>query len=118
MTADGFSLDDKRTPLLDAAKLGPVPEEALTAEEQAKNNLPDILARWDDLVAEADRTRTAQSFMVKAEEIAATDSWDLSLTLNRAIGGMHALRHQLLTQLNSADALFTSLQHRAFRGEL
>ncbi|WP_111557460.1 type I restriction-modification system subunit M [Paracoccus sediminilitoris] len=79
MTADGFSLDDKRTPLLDAAKLGPVPEEALMAEEHAKNNLPDILARWDDLPAEADRPRTAQSFMVKAEEIAATGSWDLSL---------------------------------------
>lgn len=79
MTADGFSLDDKRTPLLDAAKLGPVPEEALTAEEHAKNNLPDILARWDDLAAEADRPRTAQSFMVKADEIAATGSWDLSL---------------------------------------
>lgn len=79
MTADGFSLDDKRTPLLDAAKLGPVSEEPLTAEEHAKNNLPDILARWDDLAAEADRPRTAQSFMVKAEEIAATGSWDLSL---------------------------------------
>ncbi|MCJ8140084.1 type I restriction-modification system subunit M [Falsirhodobacter halotolerans] len=79
MTADGFSLDDKRTPLLDAAKLGPVPEEALTGDEHAKNNLPDILARWDDLAAEADRPRTAQSFMVKAEEIAATGSWDLSL---------------------------------------
>lgn len=79
MTADGFSLDDKRTPLLDAAKLGPVPEEALTPEEHAKNNLPDILARWDDPAAEADRPRTAQSFMVKVEEIAATGSWDLSL---------------------------------------
>lgn len=79
MTADGFSLDDKRTPLLDTTKLGPVPEEALTAEEHAKNNLPDILARWDDLAAEADRPRTAQSFMVTAEEIAATGSWDLSL---------------------------------------
>lgn len=79
MTADGFSLDDKRSPLLDATKLGPVPEEALTAEEHAKNNLPDILARWDALAAEAERPRTAQSFMVKAEEIAATNSWDLSL---------------------------------------
>lgn len=79
MTADGFSLDDKRTPLLDVAKLGPVPEEALAEDEHAKNNLPDILARWDDLPAEADRPRTAQSFMVKAEEIAATGSWDLSL---------------------------------------
>lgn len=79
MTADGFSLDDKRTPLLDAAKLGPVPEEVLTAEEHAKNNLPDILVRWDDLAAEADRPRTAQSFMVKADDISATGSWDLSL---------------------------------------
>ena len=79
MTADGFSLDDKRTPLLDVAKLGPVPEEALTTEEHTKNNLPDILARWNDLAAEADRPRTAQSFMVKADEIAATSSWDLSL---------------------------------------
>lgn len=79
MTADGFSLDDKRTPLLDAAKLGPLPKEALTAEEHVKNNLPDILARWDYLTAEVERPRTAQSFMVKAEEIAATGSWDLSL---------------------------------------
>lgn len=76
---NGFSLDDKRTPLLDAAKLGPVPEETLTTEEHAKNNLPDILTRWDDLAAEADRPRTAQSFIVSAEEIAATGSWDLSL---------------------------------------
>lgn len=79
MTADGFSLDDKRTPLLDVAKLGPMPEEALTAEEHTKNNLPDILARWDDLAAEANRPRTAQSFTVKAEEITATGGWDLSL---------------------------------------
>ncbi|QUS36370.1 type I restriction-modification system subunit M [Falsirhodobacter algicola] len=79
MTADGFSLDDKRTPLLEAAKLGPVPDEALAADEHAKNNLPDILARWDALTAEAARPRTAQSFTVKAEEIAATGSWDLSL---------------------------------------
>lgn len=79
MTADGFSLDDKRTPLLDVAKLGPMPEEALTTEEHTKNNLPDILARWDDLAAEANRPRTAQSFTVKAEEITATGGWDLSL---------------------------------------
>ncbi len=36
MTADGFSLDDKRTPLLVAGKLGPVPEEALTEDEHAR----------------------------------------------------------------------------------
>ena len=50
--ADGWSLDDKRTPLLSEDKLGPVPTTALTAEEHAKNNLPDALARWADIVAQ------------------------------------------------------------------
>ena len=44
--ADGWSLDDKRTPLLPEDKLGPVPRTALTDDEHAKNNLPDVLARW------------------------------------------------------------------------
>ena len=47
--ADGMSLDDKRTELLPAEKLGPVPKVALSADEHAKNNLPDILARWRSL---------------------------------------------------------------------
>ena len=41
--ADGMSLDDKRTELLPPEKLGPVPKVALTADDHAKNNLPDIL---------------------------------------------------------------------------
>ena len=44
--ADGWSLDDKRTPLLPGDKIGPVPRAALSADEHAKNNLPDVLARW------------------------------------------------------------------------
>ena len=44
--ADGWCLDDKRTPLLPDEKLGPVPTQPLTADEHAKNNLPDVLARW------------------------------------------------------------------------
>lgn len=47
--ADGMSLDDKRTELLPPEKLGPVPQVALTSEEHAKNNLPDVLARWRSL---------------------------------------------------------------------
>jgi type I restriction enzyme M protein len=47
--ADGWSLDDKRTPLLPEEKLGPLPRVALTLEEHAKNNLPDVLARWRSL---------------------------------------------------------------------
>lgn len=44
--ADGWSLDDKRAPLLSEDRLGPVPATALTAQGHARNNLPDILARW------------------------------------------------------------------------
>jgi type I restriction enzyme M protein len=47
--ADGMSLDDKRTLLLPEEKLGPVPRVELAAEEHAKNNLPDIVARWRSL---------------------------------------------------------------------
>src|SRR3984885_3184546 len=42
VNADGWSLDDKRTALLPEEKLGPVPTVPLTAEEHAKNNLPDV----------------------------------------------------------------------------
>ena len=79
MEADGQSLDDKRTELLPPEKLGPVPTEALNEDEHAKNNLPDILARWGALEAEVERPRTAQSFMVPLADIQATGTWDLSL---------------------------------------
>lgn len=83
MAADGYSLDDKRTALLDPDKLGPLAE--LSGEEHDKNNLPDILSRWGALAEEADRPRTAQSFMVPAEDIVATGSWDLSLNRYKEI---------------------------------
>src|SRR5499433_3411522 len=44
--ADGWSLDDKRSPLLPEDKLGPVPRTAVSEDDHAKNNLPDVLARW------------------------------------------------------------------------
>jgi type I restriction enzyme M protein len=78
--ADGWSLDDKRTPLLSEDKLGPIPRSALTAEEHAKNNLPDVLARWAQRDgAERVRPRSAQSFCVPKADIAA-QGYDLSLT--------------------------------------
>ncbi len=77
--ADGWSLDDKRNPLLPEEKLGPVSAETLTAEEHAKNNLPDVLARWRERAGtERDRPRTAQSFCVPKADIAA-QGYDLSL---------------------------------------
>lgn len=79
VTADGLSLDDKRADLLPPEKQGPAPAEPLAEAEHAKNNLPDILARWGNLAAETERPRTAQSFMVPVADIIATGSWDLSL---------------------------------------
>lgn len=86
--ADGISLDDKRTPLLPPEKIGPRPGRredgrfeaiALTDEEHAKNNLPDIAVRWKDRNgAERQRPRTAQSFCVPKAEIVAA-GYDLSI---------------------------------------
>ncbi|KFB70329.1 MAG: putative type I restriction enzymeP M protein [Candidatus Accumulibacter phosphatis] len=79
VAADGWSLDDKRTPLLPEDKLGPVPRSALDGEEHGKNNLPDVLARWAERNgAERERPRTAQSFCVPKADIAA-QGYDLSL---------------------------------------
>ena len=77
--ADGWSLDDKRQPLLAEKKLGPTPEEPLTDEEHDKNNLPDLVIRWEERNgAERDRPRTEQSFCVPKADIASAD-YDLSL---------------------------------------
>ncbi|BFU93204.1 MAG: DNA methyltransferase [Nitrospira sp.] len=88
--ADGWSLDDKRTPLLSEDKLGPVPSflrhsresgnpRSLSDDEHSKNNLPDVLARWVNRAgAEHERPRTAQSFCVPKADIAA-QGYDLSL---------------------------------------
>ena len=79
MTADGRSLDDKRTELLPLAKLGVRPSEPLTDYEHAKNNLADAAARWLERDgSERDRPRTTRSFCVSKADIAA-QGYDLSL---------------------------------------
>jgi len=60
MQADGFSLDDKRTP------------------QPGESDLPNILARWQKRKAEAKRKRTDRSFLVPKAEIAEND-YDLSI---------------------------------------
>ena len=78
--ADGFSLDDKRQPLLPEDKQGPTPAAELSEAEHEKNNLPDVLVRWEERNgAERDRGRTAQSFCVRGAEIAGEGGYDLSL---------------------------------------
>jgi type I restriction enzyme M protein len=85
LTADGFSLDDRRTPLLAADKLGVAPAEALSDEEHAKNNLPDALARWAERGgAELERSRTEQSFCVPKADIVAA-GYDLSINRYKEI---------------------------------
>jgi len=77
--ADGWSLDDKRQQLLDDDKVGPVPKTPLSDDEHAKNNLPDVLARWGKrTTSERKRPRTAASFCVPKSEIAEA-GYDLSL---------------------------------------
>ncbi|MFN8612917.1 MAG: class I SAM-dependent DNA methyltransferase [Vulcanimicrobiota bacterium] len=75
LTADGWSLDDKRQPLLPVEQLG-----CLAAEtDHAKNNLPDVLSRWAERAgAERERPRTAQSFCVPKADLVA-QGYDLSL---------------------------------------
>jgi type I restriction enzyme M protein len=99
--ADGWSLDDKRTPLLPEDNLGPVPRGALGADEHAKNNLPDVLARWVERArAERQRPRTAQSFCVPKADIAA-QGYDLSL--NRYKEMVHEVIEHRLPQDILAD---------------
>ena len=59
MTADGFSLDDKRSPVAD-------------------NDIPDIIARFHNPEAEKDRQRTEKSFFVPKAEIV-DNGYDLSI---------------------------------------
>ncbi len=87
VTADGWSLDDKRQPLLAEDKLGPVPSEAPSGDagEHAKNNLPDVLDRWKRRNgSEQKRERTEQSFCVPKADIAA-QGYDLSLNRYKEI---------------------------------
>ena len=103
--ADGRSLDDKRTPLVSEDKFGPVPKTPLSESEHAKNNLPDVLARWakrND--TERERARTEQSFCVSKADIAA-QGYDLSI--NRYKEVVHAeVKHRAPAEiLASLDAI-------------
>jgi type I restriction enzyme M protein len=108
MLADGYSLDDKRTPLLKAEDYPVLAEQEhlIAAEDQAnyspplagagggqkvhdKNNIPDILARYSSLLGtkqspEHNRSRTEQSFLVPKSEIA-TNDYDLSINRYKEI---------------------------------
>jgi type I restriction enzyme M protein len=89
MTADGYSLNDNRQPLLDLDKLGLTPKTSLTVEDHVKNNLPDILARWLQRdTKEKSNERTAQSFCVPRAEIE-ENQYDLSLNRYKKVVHEH-----------------------------
>jgi type I restriction enzyme M protein len=84
--ADGWSLDDKRQPLLPDGQLGVAPREAFVVGNHAKNNLPDLLDRWQQrTTSEKSRARSEQSFLVTKADIVAND---YDFTLNRYRGEM------------------------------
>lgn len=60
MTADGYTLDQKRT-------------------ECEENDIPDVIARFNNLAGEQERTRKDKSFLVPVEEIREKD-YDLSMS--------------------------------------
>lgn len=65
MTADGFSLDDKRTPI-------------------AENDIPDIIERFKNLDKETERKRTDKSFIVPKQDIV-DNGYDLSINKYKEI---------------------------------
>ena len=65
MKADGYSLDDKRSPV-------------------EANDIPDIIARFHNLEGEADRSRKDQSFLVPVDDIR-ENGYDLSINKYKEI---------------------------------
>jgi len=108
--ADGMSLDDKRTELLPPEKLGPVPKVALSAYDHAKNNLPDILARWAQRAqSERQNPRTGQSFCVAKADIIG-QGYDLSLNRYREVVHeevAHRSPSEILASLGRMEAEIT-----------
>jgi type I restriction enzyme M protein len=102
--ADGLSLDDKRTELLPAAKIGPTAK--LDGREHEKNNLPDIAVRWKQRTsAERERPRTAQSFCVPKAEIAES-GYDLSISRYKELVNKvteHRLPTEIIAELKAPE---------------
>ena len=85
MKADGFSLDDKRTPI-------------------AENDIPDVIARFKNLEAEESRTRKDQSFIVSVDEIKAND-YDLSINKYKEVEKVKVEYEQPSVVLGRIEAL-------------
>lgn len=102
MQSDGFSLDDKRLPLLAVEKIGVNPIQKLNDDENEKNNLPDILERWDERNGkELENNKSSQSFTITKEEIS-LNNYDLSINRYKKVV------HKKVTH-QAADSLILNL---------
>lgn len=86
MTADGYSLDDKRSEISD-------------------NDIPDIIARFHNLTDEEKRERTDKSFFVPKDEIVSND-YDLSINKYKKavyVAEEYASTTEIMTELNELE---------------
>lgn len=83
MKADGFSLDDKRSPIAD-------------------NDIPDVVNRFLHLDAEESRSRKDQSFFVPVEEIRNND-YDLSINKYKEVEREKVVYDSVSTILSRLD---------------
>jgi type I restriction enzyme M protein len=90
MRADGFSLDDKRSPI-------------------QENDIPDVIARWQNLAGEETRTRKDQSFLVPVEDIRAND-YDLSFNKYKEIERVVVEHEDPKVILSRIEALENDIQ--------
>ena len=89
MKADGFSLDDKRTPIAD-------------------NDIPDVIARFKNLEAEESRSRKDQSFLVPVDEIKKND-YDLSINKYKEVEKVKVEYEKPEVVLERIEALQTEI---------
>ena len=89
MKADGFTLDQRRA----------------SCEE---NDIPDIIARYQNLAAEENRTRKDQSFIVPVDEIKAND-YDLSINKYKEVEKVKVEYEQPSVVLDRIEELQTGI---------
>jgi type I restriction enzyme M protein len=114
LKADGWSLDDKRQPLLPEEKLGATPKAELASEDYSKNNLPDLVKRWNARNAgERNQPRTAQSFCVPRADIAAAN-YDLALNRYKETeyaASEHETPRQIIEELKQLETQIATGLH-------
>ena len=85
MQADGYSLDDKRQPIL-------------------TNDIPDIIARFHNLKSETKRNRTEKSFMISVNELR-DNKYDLSINRYKEVKHVDKVYESPLSIISQIEIL-------------